>query len=652
MSFASQEDFSDFLSKLKNSKEKMENFLLYYPFIKNSLIEAVEIVKEIKTISKSDPDYKAHQHSLDTVSNNLVDVYKLDKATFSTVLDYSGFSKLQIDALAEEIDSSTNTEAMTSLLLESFNENQNIINNPKSKKFFTKNNYELRQENEFSEFLDYIISDVLPMQKMENLAKLSIFQKARLEQVIMTNSEFKKIFEKFTRKDYISNNEKSFLNSIIEDEIYMMMQQVPVYSSKDGAFYATIEEQKEDFDVWKGISGRNRPDAYGIDMNKCLHVATVTSNPHYNNQNNQAIEWAHYLNNGITSKQITAANTFKILSCCAPLLDKHTNLKETLDNLRLKGDVMFEDIHILKKFPIDGEILSLFKDVSLDKYTDLKDKIEFNILGEKFNVQLKDMHEQYKESMLNLDSTLNTVEKIINERPDFDLIKTGIKQLVEVVAKAVHNGLNSPLRESSDIEELAQSITHKVSNVKKSLIKAKQDSFKILNVALEDKDEINLVKDMLNESYQDEKNIISTWTPKKISKYSKEEIKKLKTGTHNCYFDDSLSGNSKLSLVLSLNYNHGNVCEKLINDALIYQAKKISKQHSGGHKSSWNMLINSLDKINREEIPYDLKRAMKTFKKLDLGDAIMRKLLVQNHDYALEFNKEYNSLDATKKKLR
>lgn len=627
-----QEEFLDLLNDIEIGLDNKTSILDFKDFIKTNLVEGTKLVHSINNMSKVDPDYEVFKETIDGLSNNLVKIYNIDKNIFGEILIYSGFTNDQVDLFSSAIESSEDkVEEMTYLLAESYFKDINILQNPNSKKIMSRKNYEDKSDNQFSEFIEYILEGVLPAQAMENIAKLSIFQRTKLETVIKNDPTFKNILEKFKNGESIPKNEKNYVRNKIETNIADMFKNVPVYKYRNGVGYVTIQPELGHFNIWEKTAGRNRPDAYGIDNNGTLYVATVTSNTNFENQNNQSIEWANYIENGIKINMLKNIKDFKVIICCNPILndldEKGTLFKEfrrEIKNLEQSYIISKNEIDSLKRLAVDVEILSMFRNVSLEKYQKLRDKLEFSVLGENFIIVPKEMNEQYKESINNLDISLGILNKIILNNSMLEKMQTPFKFLVEAVSEGAYNGLNSPLKENQNLEDTINSIKKSMSSLKKELLTNGHDSFKPIKSGIETDEDIKDTADILDLKYREEKINVSNWNyPLEQSELSKRDLDKLKKGTHSCYFDDSLSSNSQLSQIMAMTYNKGNICESLMNDAMIFQVQKINNRF---HKSSLNMLVTGINNVYNSRLPYDLTKTFKFIIKYNLQDKVSNSL--------------------------
>lgn len=631
-----QENLLDLLDDIEAGIETDHHLLDFKDFIKSSLLEGTKLVKEINVLSKDDPDYFVFKDAVEQLSNNLVRIHNINKDIFKEILIHSELTSEQVAGLSNGIEYSENKiEEMASLLVESYYKKTDILQNSNSKKMMARINYQDKSDNVFSEFITYVLEDVLPAQAMENLAKLSAFQRTRLNTVLEKDPIFSAIFDKYKENKELTTIEKRHIRETIEKEIKEMHHYFPVYRNKDNVEFAFFQNDSE-IRVWDKTSGRNRPDAAGIDEKRVLYAYTVTSNINLDNQNNQVIEWANRISNGLKIGKLDISN-FKIIACCNPILNElddkgvlFKSFRKDVNDLEKIHIISKNEVDSLKRLAIDIELLSIFRNVSLDKYNELRDNIEFNILGESFCINPKESEKQYNESLERLYLSLNLVNKIIDNNPNLDKISTPIKLLMEGLSKGVYNGINSPLNNNNENDEIINKIRKSFTELKIKLVSTQHVSFKTMNDGLEDPTIILITSNILNEKYKEEKSIISTWKEPAQDSHTltDKELKDFKNNDHNCRFDFSGSSDSHLSQIMKLTYNKGNICESLMNDALSFIGHKWTQNNF--HRGTLNSLVSGVNNALNSDLPYDLKKACKSFVKNGVHNALVNNLNGEN----------------------
>lgn len=636
-----QEEFIDLLNDIEDGIEDKATLLEYKNFIKNNLLEGTELVQKINLISTSDPNYEVFKETVDDLSNSLVKIHNIDRNIFKEILLYSGFNLIQIDAFSKGIESSENkVEEMTNLLAESYFKGINILQNPNSKKMMSRTSYVENSGNIFSEFLEYILEDVLPAQAMENIAKFSIYQRIKLDKLIKNDPRLKDALENFKNGNTISDIDKKYISKKITEDMSEMFQIIPIYKFRNNIGYVEMKREQGHINPLIQTAGRNRPDAYGLDENGMLYVATVTSNTNFETQNNQSIEWANYIQNGINIGKLKTVNDFKVLICCNPILNEldekgtlFKGFRREIQKLEQDKIINYDDIQSLKRLAIDAEILSIFKNVSLDKYQNLKDKLEFSVLGEEFIIIPKEMNEQYKECIKNLEVSLKVLNKIITNNPTLDKMQTAFKFLVQTVSEGGYNGNNSYLKRNQEIDDpeiykITKSITKLTSLLKNNLLENGHDSHKLIKTGVEGFFGLKKSADGLNLRYKNEKeNIVNLKISIAQDIRTNAELERIKKGTHTCTFDYSAYGRSLISQIAALTYNKGNIPDSLINDALIFQAGKI---HNRFHLKSLATLVTGIKNVYESDLPYDLTRTLKHVIKYNLHGKVSKSLDEKN----------------------
>lgn len=647
-----QLEFKDLLTHIESEIADSYQLMLAEDFIKRNIMEGVSLVKQIEDLPKDHPDYSVYKNVIENLSNDLIRIYNIDKQIFEDILKKTGFSNEQVNALSNGFKFSENKiEELTSLLAKSYGNNIDILQNINSKKIMARINYKEQDENNFSGFVEYILEDVLPAQAMENIAKLSAFQRTKLNSLLETNFKFKELFFKYKDGKELSLSEKRYTRETLEMGIKNMLQKVPVYRTKNNIEYATIE-QDLNINIWEKTSGRNRPDAFGIDDNGTLFAYTVTSNINLENQNNQSIEWADRLSNGIKIGLLNIKD-FKVVVCSNPILndfdEKGTKFKEFRKEVTLleKDKILSkEEVLSLKRLSIDIELLSIFRNVSLDKYENLKNNLEFNVLGESFIVTPKQKETQYKESINNLLLSFRAVNKIIDNNPDMNKISTPIKLIIEGISKGFYNGINNPLNENNSNTDLPELMAC-FKELKKKLLVAKHDSHKNMNSGLENTSDINETANLLNEIYKENQLVVSNWkndSKATVKTISKKELYAFKNTIHNCYFDEGLSTQSQLSQIMHFSYNKGNICESLMNDSLSFMADKLKRNNI--HKHTLNSMVAGINNALNHELPYDLTKAFKKIIRYKIDTFIVNALKGKNKDFVS------NEIDKLKNKRK
>jgi hypothetical protein len=94
---------------------------------------------------------------------------------------------------------------------------------------------------------------------------------------------------------------------------------------------------------------------------------------------------------------------------------------------------------------------------------------------------------------------------------------------------------------------------------------------------------------------------------------------------------------------MAMTYNKGNISESLMNDAMIFQAKKINNKP---HSYSIDMLVTGLTNVYRSKLPYDLTRTFKHIIKYQLEDKLLN---AQYFGEASKENFKQQILDVQKK---
>ena len=627
-----QENLLDLLDDIEAEIEDSEFLFDFKDFFKDSLLEGAKLVKEINNSSKDTPDYYVYIDAIEQISNNLVRVYNIDKDIFEKLLTYSGFTNEQVNDLSSGIEfSEDRLKEMSILLIDSFYKKIDILQNINSKRIMARKNYQNNNDNLFSDFIEYILEDVLPAQAMENLAKISAFQRTRLNTVLNKDPIFKSIFEKYKDGEDLNLSEKTHIKNTLNSEIREMLTKVPVYKKQNNIEFCFLQTE-HDIRIWDKTSGRNRPDAFGIDENNILYAYTVTSNINLENQNNQVIEFACRISNGIKLKKIDIED-FKVIACCSPVLNDLDEkgilfkaFRKEVNNLNKINIINQNEINSLKRLAIDLELLSIFRNISIDKYNELKDNLEFNVLGENFCIIPKPAKEQYIESMNNLNLSLNCINKIIDNNPNLEKISTPIKLIMEGLSKGIYNGINSPL---NDNEEISDIISNSINSLKIKLVNTMHTSFKNINFGKESPELITHFAELLNLKYKEEKDIIENWNYKKNKEnlnhgMSEHELYSFKNDGHNCKFDFSNSSTSLISQITKLTYNNRNINESLMNDTLSFISYKLTKNNF--HKGTLKTLINGINNALNSEFPYDLKKACKSFIKNEIIQKVINEL--------------------------
>lgn len=448
---------------------------------------------------------------------------------------------------------------------------------------------------------------------------------------------------------------KRYTRETLEMGIKNMLQKVPVYRTKNNIEYATIE-QDLNINIWEKTSGRNRPDAFGIDDNGILFAYTVTSNVNLENQNNQSIELASRLINGIKIGLLNIKD-FKVVVCSNPILndfdEKGTKFREFRKEVILleKDNILSkEEVLSLKRLSIDIELLSIFRNVSLDKYENLKNKLEFNVLGESFIVTPQQKEIQYKESINNLLLSLRSVNKIIDNNPEMNKISTPIKLIIEGISKGFYNGINNPLKDEKNTVDIIE-LTKCFKELKNKLVIAKHDSHKTMHSGTEEPADINETATLLNEIYKENQLVVLNWGNNSntvVKTISKKELYAFKNNGHNCYFTDRNSERqstaSHLSQIMHFNYNRGNICESLMNDALSFMADRLKRNNIHGHTLS--SMVAGINNALNHEMPYDLTKAFKKMIRYKVDTYIVDALKGKNKDFVL------NEIDKLKNKRK
>lgn len=614
------------IKNIKNKNEHVHKLLDYKDEFKKLLLDADSLALKIKDKNEVITKYeKFHSElTIKLILCSCIDIKKIDNEIFNELLKYANFSDDKLNELHLIIDDYQETIYDTSeSLLESEINKQNIMQNANIKKVLMKSNNEDIPDELYSEFLKYITTETIPSLIMENMARISVFQITKFKELIKKDSRLNQLFHEYKENKKLSKEDKLWLNYFIEEHIKLMLTEFPItYKNENGVSIAKLDENYKINNLWTSYSPAYRPDAWGIDKNNNkLYISCVTSNTNFDSQNNQSLEWAYRIKNGI-KKQGIHVNDFAVHTWCKPFFndDKkglYKAFQTEIQHLSDNNIINYKDINTLKKIAIDCELMSIFKSVSIHKYDDLKDHLTFGIAGENISIKPKKQKEQYLESLGNIHSALVVMNKIIEHNKTLLKIDHIFGQISVNIATGLYNAINSPLRSKSG-EPYIDDATSLLINLKSKLMIARNDAYKQINIAEEKQVLVNLTAETLNQMYNEEQEYINNNTMTSFKKNSIES-----TVVSGLNFQHSTTR----SLILNLN-NKLNISNQVLNDTLKFQILLTEKKLTAAfkyNKKNLSAISNCISKVFNSNISYDISPAIKYLNEYMLTD-IMPKL--------------------------
>lgn len=586
-------DTKDFMSDMIKSE------------FKELITNAGDIAILLEKISANSPSAIENKETLDVAVGVVFDIHGKSPETLKQLLSYSGLEKNQIDSVIDTCVFKEKTENKAVChLFESTALELSLINYPKNKELLKvqkeKDAPSDESENSFDAFVRYLINTGAPNVILEQLARLTIYQKNQLQDELTVNFKFRNIYNNFVEKGEITDKDIEYSKDLIYKGIIDNLNAYPIQIYDNGSIPVA---QFSDKPITKAfITGRSpgsRFDAWGVKNNKLL-VYCVTTNFDFDNQDIQLVRDAYAVMNGIKKGLLPGIKELEIHALCNPLLSEESEeyvlFDKQIKGLLTSGKITKGDFNALKYTPVHKEILNVIIKTSDDFYSEMENNmsVNFGFHSDKTgSLKLKDKQTQVGISINNIIKAVDTLNKIRENNPTLHRIDTAYSKYAKNLCDAyctAHSAYLSYYSQNKELGESLENLETSLIEISNSLITTHSRVASSISLSTESKKVIENNRKTYNETYFKEQESLANNT------ISELEHLKLTTGEHvvNLDGDNENSQNSIYSLILNGKYG-GTITQKLLVDTLLHKIPELKYKLDGSIKmNSYNQFKNGL----------------------------------------------------------
>lgn len=571
---------------LHDDKELLTESIKEY--FKSLMMEAGDVAIMLEKISSNSPQAIDEKPVLDFATDTVLRIHKISPNALSELCSYSGLSDKQILKISETCLAKENSEdKAVCFLFESTALELSLINYPKNKELLNQtkqSNYNsndtTQDENTFDAFVRYLVSNGVPSVVLEELARLSIYQKLQFPDDLKVNFKLQKIYNTFVETGKITKDEIDYSKTEIVKSILKNIQDYPIQIlSANGGM--PIAKFGNSYELNESFLRKRAPatyfDAWGV-KDGILHVLCVTNNYTFETQDNQVIRDANGIENGIKKGELKGITGYKIIGLCNPLIgddnDDYLAFSEQLKAMQNSNTISKNEFMSLKFSAVHKEMLKILENTSDALYDKIVGKVSLGFHSDNSpSIAIKSKEVQVSTSVAGISRAISVLKKITETNPSLHKIDTAFSiyanDLVGAYRLACATLINNPPSDNKLFEMLEQAEDDLI-KINEVLIKTNSRHAQGFTIGIESSRVVKSRKNTYNQTYADQQDALLN------NRISFQENLKLQTATHsvNLHEYPELSRRSLVSLVLTDKYN-GPVTQSLLNDCLVYQIKDL-----------------------------------------------------------------------------
>lgn len=569
---------------------------------KTSVIEADSIAAII--ISMSDKSIQKHdnQIELNEVSSAVFKIYEIDQNILTELSSYTGLSQKQIKSLKnackEKIE---NGNKALCNLFESTALETELISYHKNKSLFKKSNNSNKSTEQFDSFIEYIVTAGNNSVILEQIARLSIYQKQQFQKHLETNLKLNTIYTKYVETGKITKTDIDYSRNQIEKQILKNLRDFPIQfiQEMDGTNIVKTANKSAISDSFlKGKAPATYIDAWGVSEGNLLGYC-VTDNLTFDTQFNQIIRIADGIENGLKCGALQDIQEYELRGYCSSILgddkDLTSSLNEQINDMINTQKITKQDFMALKYSAINKELLNIINLTPDALYEKIEGKISLGFHSDNSPlISIKNKNTQVLTSTQGVTKAISILTKIAKENPSLHKMETVFSVFANNLADGYSAAYSANLINGStkETEDLLKEAKENLLTIQDTLFRCGTRNAQNFKFSLDDDETILRRNKIINETYAEQQLALSNNT------ISEQGFLKLTTAKH----DVQISRNTA-NQVLSGNYN-ALVTQSLFNDCLNFKIQDVVEKannspsknvHGGTAKQIANALKSGLE---------------------------------------------------------
>lgn len=594
------EELATIINEIDNGASQVTELLnpSIKEYFKSLLLEAGDATIILESIGSRAPLSSEGKPILDFATDTILHIHQSSKEVLTTLLDYAGLTQKQIQRVNEACSQKEKSiEKSVCHLFEAEAFNLPLINYPKNKILLSikkkDDGNDNLGDNSFDAFVRYLVSNGVPSVILEELARLTIYQKLQFKEDLTTNLKFQNIYNTFIETGKIRQEEITYSKRIIDSSILNNCQKYPIQiTTENGGI--PVAKYKSDAEIIERWVGKRAPasffDAWGV-KEGVLHIYCVTNQYSFENQDIQVVNDAYGIENGMLKGELEGISDYQIIGLCNPLIgeshDEFLNFSEQLREMMRDGSISKFEFNSLKYSPVNKEILKIINGTADLLYEKIKGHISMGLHSDNtIPIKLKSKEIQVSTSINGIASAINVLRKISERNPALHQIDTAFSTYAKDLAEAyrlahaaiVLNTVDSKLQDTLDQAE------EDLVAIKKCMIANNNRHAQEVIIAVEPKAVVKSSKRDYNDTYAEQQDALIN------NRLSIQEELKLKTGTHQVTFDsvNKASVQVLVSQIVNNTYN-GPITQSLLNDLLLFKIGELKKSQENSPNKNINM---------------------------------------------------------------
>lgn len=455
------------------------------------LASADNLASIVNKLSDKSPELPSSKESLDRATTCVYRIFDIDKDTLVELCDYSGLNKKQIKSLVSACDNKNKSiDKAVCNLFEATALETDLISYHKNKALFKKSGSNTEALGQFDSFIEYIVTTGTNSVVLEQIARLSIYQKQQLGAHLEQNLKLNNIYTKYVETGKITKTDIDYAKKQIEKGILKNLKENPIQVMRemDGTTVArTIDKSaiKETFVTGKAPG--TFIDAWGVSEGNLLGYC-VTDNDNFNTQFNQIVRIADGIENGLKKGVLDNVREYELKGFCKSFLGEddeqtsalNTQINEMLSNQKINK----QEYMALKYSSVNKEMLNILRLTPEKLYEKIEGKISLGFHSDSSPLlSVKNKATQVKTSTDAIFNAIEVMVKISKENPTLHKIEGVYSKVANNLAEGFSmaytaNFLNGTSKENSDAFEKAERSLSEIGKVMRRANLASAQNFR------------------------------------------------------------------------------------------------------------------------------------------------------------------------------